>query len=499
MIAGNAIVEVFKDPLNFRNAFVILNVIAIAVILGVIVWRVFRGPKTAASPEAGTDIVLADGSTRTLAVQEEKPAPNLVPFYPDEEMEGRKLERVLGLALLVAALLAVALPIYYLRENTRQAEAKVGFDERSVERGATLFANSQMPAYDAAKSLQCANCHGTKGEGSSTNYVVKATKENCSADQLATDPACSPQTVVWQAPALNTALLKYPIRKTGCSREDLLNDPDCRSQVYDILVYGRPGSPMPPWGVAGGGSKNAQSLQDLVNYLQSIQLSPAEAKKISTNLVSTDPAVQKATPLNVFTLAKGYVDLAQKNVIAAQAAVPVAQAALDRAVKQLATATNDAERKLAVTNQQNAEETLVKAQAAVPIAEQAVQNSNDYLDTVNTASEGELLFQTNCARCHTKGWSYFNPANGNIPLPSAQGSGALGPNLRDGTSVNQFPVEQDQITFVTGGSQYEKPYGVRGIGSGKMPGFLNILSPDQIKAIVDYERTGLGSGSPPVQ
>jgi mono/diheme cytochrome c family protein len=497
LIAGNAITQVLKDPLNFRSAFVILDVIAIAVILGVIIWRVFRSPKPSA--EAGTDVVLADGTTQALAVPEEKQPPNLVPFYPDEEMEGRKLERVLGLALLVAALLAIALPIYYLRENTREAEAKVGFDERSIERGAALFANSQMPAYDATKSLQCANCHGTKGEGSSTKYVIKATKEKCSADQLATDPECSPQTVVWQAPALNTALLKYPIRKTGCSRDDLASDPDCRSQVFDIITYGRPGTPMPPWGVAGGGSKNTQSIQDLVNYLQSIQLSPAEAKKISTSFVSTDPAVQKATPLNVFSVARNYLDTAQRNLVAARAAVPDAQAALDRAVKELATATNADARKLAVNNQQDAEETLVKAQAAVPIAETAVKNSQDYLDTVSSASEGALLFQTNCARCHTKGWSYFDPSAGNIPLPSAQGSGALGPNLRGGTAVNQFPVEQDQIDFVTGGSQYEKPYGVRGIGNGRMPGFINILSTDQIKAIVDYERTGLGQGSPPVQ
>ena len=497
MIAGNAIEQVFKDPLSFRNAFVILNVIAIAVILGLIIWRVFRTSKPSAG--TGTDLVVAESAGRALELPEEKPPPNLVPFYPDEELEGRKLERVLGLALLVAAVLAIALPIYYLRENTREAQAKVGFDERSIERGAALFANSSMPAYDATKSLQCANCHGTKGEGSSTPSVIRATKASCSADQLATDPECSPQTVTWQAPALNTALLKYPIRKTGCSRDDLISDPDCRSQVFDIITYGRPGTPMPPWGVAGGGSKNTQSIQDLVNYLQSIQLSPAEAKKISTSLVSTDAAVQKATPLNLFHLAEGYVSTAKDNLVAAQLAVPKAQAALDRAVKELATATNADARKLAVNNQQDAEETLIKAQAAVPIAEQAVKNSQDYLHTVGSASEGALLFQTNCARCHTKGWSFSDPSAGNIPLPSAQGSGALGPNLRGGTAVNQFPVEQDQIDFVTGGSQYEKPYGVRGIGMGRMPGFINILSPDQIKAIVDYERNDLGQGSPPVQ
>ncbi len=36
---------------------------------------------------------------------------------------------------------------------------------------------------------------------------------------------------------------------------------------------------MQPWGVAGGGPKNEQSINDLVAYIQSIQKTPAQAKK----------------------------------------------------------------------------------------------------------------------------------------------------------------------------------------------------------------------------
>ena len=35
---------------------------------------------------------------------------------------------------------------------------------------------------------------------------------------------------------------------------------------------------MQPWGVAGGGAKNEQSIQDLVAYLRTIQLKPSDIK-----------------------------------------------------------------------------------------------------------------------------------------------------------------------------------------------------------------------------
>jgi mono/diheme cytochrome c family protein len=45
--------------------------------------------------------------------------------------------------------------------------------------------------------------------------------------------------------------------------------------------------------------------------------------------------------------------------------------------------------------------------------------------------------------------------------------------------------------FITAGSEYGKPYGVRGVGGdegGGMPGFGNELTEEQIEAIIDYER-----------
>ena len=46
----------------------------------------------------------------------------------------------------------------------------------------------------------------------------------------------------------------------------------------DILVYGRPFSPMPAWGVEGGGPLNDQQIDNLIAYLESIQITPEEAQ-----------------------------------------------------------------------------------------------------------------------------------------------------------------------------------------------------------------------------
>jgi mono/diheme cytochrome c family protein len=126
-----------------RHVLIALNLVAVVAVAIYLVWAVLS-PKRA--PE------------------ETLPA-NLTEFYPDEELESRRLERVQGWALLFAAVVAVALPLYWLHEPARQSESGTYFDENAVERGAVLFSNPAMPKYDSATSLQCANCHGLKGQG----------------------------------------------------------------------------------------------------------------------------------------------------------------------------------------------------------------------------------------------------------------------------------------------------------------------------------------------
>jgi mono/diheme cytochrome c family protein len=61
--------------------------------------------------------------------------------------------------------------------------------------------------------------------------------------------------------------------------------------------------------------------------------------------------------------------------------------------------------------------------------------------------------------------------------------------LIDGVTLRQFPDVLKHLEFVTGGSDFEKAYGARGVGTGRMPGFGQMLSEAQIRAIVEYERS----------
>jgi hypothetical protein len=73
------------------------------------------------------------------------------------------------------------------------------------------------------------------------------------------------------------------------------------------------------------------------------------------------------------------------------------------------------------------------------------------------------------------------------------GGGAFGPNLTNGVTLRQFPPLSGgvakHVEFVTTGSDFQKPYGTQGIGSGRMPGFGQELSARQIDEIVIYERS----------
>ncbi|HLY84356.1 MAG TPA: c-type cytochrome [Acidimicrobiales bacterium] len=298
-------------------------------------------------------------------------APNRKPYYDDEQLEGLKLERVLTMALILIIILAVGLPLYWLGEPRRQKGAVKYFDKKAVAAGFLLFQPTDTPLpphpKDNAIPFGCAKCHGNVGQGGSTTYVLTT--------------GGTVRTVTWDVPALNTVLLRYT--------------PDT---VRTIITYGRANTPMPPWGVAGGGAMNDQQIDDLVAYLQSIQLTPAQAK-----------------------------DLAAKY-----------------------------------------------------------------------GTNGKSLFDAYCARCHTKGYSYGEP--------TVSGGGAFGPNLTNGVELRQFLAATDQVAFVTAGAEFGKQYGTRGIGEmapanrvdpetagaagagGGMPYFSQVLTPEQIQAIVDYER-----------
>lgn len=159
--------------------------------------------------------------------RQEPPPANFHRGDPDSVLEGARLHRIQTWGLASAVFIAGFLSIYFVIEPFREAQWDKKFLRESIERGREEF----------VQGVQCAACHGPEGGGGFAS----------------TDPT-------WPAPPLNNELHRYT-----------------RTEVRRIIEMGRPGTPMPAWGVNFGGPLNDQRLDDVVNFLESIQL-PADKR-----------------------------------------------------------------------------------------------------------------------------------------------------------------------------------------------------------------------------
>jgi hypothetical protein len=288
---------------------------------------------------------------------------------------------------------------------------------------------------------------------------------------------------------------------------------------------------MQAWGVDGGGPKNAQSIADLVAYIESIQITPEQsqaqeaaalkaARSDDPNTVCpeyvTCPNIELATAKK--TLASAESDLATKRK-AAESKLKVS-GVTDTELTKRCNGVRDKAEASKVPLQGPALDTAVAcgdyltAKATVKGAEESVAWSEEWKKRRANVSDGQILFELNCARCHTQGWSIFDPT---VPPPAINSvdalglsgggggnGGGIGFNLRDGDVMRRFGTDEEggfaaQAMFVSMGSAPFKPYGNLGLGSGKMPGFNQaptmaaphlggMLTADDVKQIVYYER-----------
>lgn len=170
-------------------------------------------------------LLLVYGRPR-LSDQEPPPA-NFSRGDPDGVLEGARLRKMQTWGMASAVFIAGFLAIYMVYEPFRQPAKARAMLNTSVERGKHHFG----PDGEA----NCASCHGPQGQGgfAATNTT-------------------------WPAPPLDNVLQRYSL-----------------SQVKQIVKQGRPGTPMPTWGLEFGGPLNDQKIDDILNYLQTFQL-PAE-------------------------------------------------------------------------------------------------------------------------------------------------------------------------------------------------------------------------------
>lgn len=183
-------------------------------------WTFFN--RSAGHAEIGSEIELAANRRK---------------YHDDEELEGGRLERTQLIGVLFLLVLVIGLPLYWILEPSRQAGATVSFDKKLAGWGEGLFATT------ANGGFNCAGCHGADGSGGVAPFAI-------------TDPTTQEvRSVSWTAPAVNTIFYRFS-----------------QDEVRFILVYGRPFSPMSPWGTAGGGPMNAQQIDSLLAYLKKLQI-----------------------------------------------------------------------------------------------------------------------------------------------------------------------------------------------------------------------------------
>ncbi len=184
-------------------------------------------------------------------------APNRKPYYDDEVLEGRRLERMQLLGVLLLATMVIGLPVYWILEPGRQAGAVDRKQEEFVGWGEELFQTT------ANGGFNCAGCHGgLKAAGGQAPYAV-------------TDPKTGEvRSVNWYAPALNTVFYRFS-----------------KEEVRFILNYGRPFSPMSAWGAPGGGPMTEQNIETLLVYMEENQIEPEGCISPAPFSATADPSV----------------------------------------------------------------------------------------------------------------------------------------------------------------------------------------------------------------
>ena len=433
-------------------------------------------------------------------------APNLSKYRADDDLETKTLDRTLTVAVLLASILTIMIPLYYLGEQERQEGFVEEFDEVSVERGEHLY-----------EEFGCGNCHGADGSGGAASYVEKRSGIN----------------VTWTAPAINNVFYRY---------DD--------EEVRYWLIYGRANSPMPAWGLEGGGPMNDGQLDDLIEYMHHFQITQeSELRTIEMNINSSLSRIETSELLVENEIAR------QKELIQSVEEAPSKLPIVEKAVQDVSAflskeggidtdedgLSDSTETELSTYSASISEALGTSILNLDPDNEQSIPGRKDlsvakgYLsqleselinirivsegydkfineaetglaflekaleeklwevsfdEIANSTFDGDLekairavgLFNAYCARCHTAGYS------AGVAYTKEIASGGLGPALRAGRANIQFKQREDLIDFIVKGSVNGKAYGVNGVGGGKMPGFGAVLPESDIALIIDYLR-----------
>ncbi|HJP66878.1 MAG TPA: c-type cytochrome [Actinomycetota bacterium] len=174
--------------------------------------------------------------------------PGMRPGPSDADLEKPVLEKLLAWGLLMVVVMALWVPGVFLHENVANKEDTQTLLEESINRGHL----TTLPGSEANQlGFNCERCHGTNLHGGQNLF--------------------------------NGNIVAVPNLQTVCggtafghAQIHSLDD------VIDTIAQGRTGTDMPSWSVRFAGAMDDQQINDLVNYILSIQKVP-DAKNVCLN------------------------------------------------------------------------------------------------------------------------------------------------------------------------------------------------------------------------
>lgn len=475
------------------------------------------------------------------SVRTEDPAPNVSPPISDDELEGPKLTRILMAAVVSSAVLALSMSVYYATESRRQAQAAEKIHEKDIEDGEKWF-----------EFFSCVNCHGPAGVGGGrefteprsgldTSWAAPSLNDvfyRFSEDEVTELIVYGREGTPMPANGLEGggAMTKQEveqviayIRSVQISQGDVLDEVEgtveaalSRMANAEDTINKQLAAKRAELEDIEAAPEKYDAIGDLGDEIRLLLRSDSTCTEASANLVGHEcgePGLDSdrdgLTDQAEFELqeyaATMYAVLKQRQAGTLILVFdPAFQAEFDRSdaftnldaegnpipdlerAESLLTSLDSAELTLSVISERI---DLFRDEVLADIAylEQALIERKWEVDTASIADAAGVsitqaeravgLFNGYCARCHTAGYS------AGVAFEFEAGSGAWGPSLLAGRAITQFPDPADQIDFIISGSEFSKNYGANGLGSGRMPGFGQILSTEDIELLVRFERS----------
>jgi mono/diheme cytochrome c family protein len=212
------------------------------------------------------------------------------PGQPDEVLEGARLERLEVWGLVATLSVAVFIPAYWLGEVQRQNHFVERFDEESVERGRIIFAvpppipeEADPVAFrqverEISLGMGCAQCHGAP-EAEDTDITQVA-----AGGETTYTPPGETRQVRYAAPPLNNVFTRWD-----------------EEVVRFTIERGRPGTPMPAWGVEYGGPMTEQMIDDVIAWLQTLPGNQQPPEGISEECQNPSGGNRRSCGQEIFT------------------------------------------------------------------------------------------------------------------------------------------------------------------------------------------------------